>query len=276
MELLQMPVPPGAQRIAYGAEPLQFGELRVPEGKGPHPVAVIVHGGCWVNALPGLDERATSIDLMRPMAAALAREGIATWNIEYRRLGNAGGGWPGSFRDVAQASDHLRKLAKSNALDLNRVVAIGHSAGGSFALWLAGRHKLAKSSDLYSADPLKLKGAVNLDGPGDLAAAAPMAPAICGAPVITQLMGGSPQEQPQRYKAGSPVEMLPLGVPQAVFAGAMFASQASPYAGAGRQAGDEVRTTVIEKGGHFTFIDPDSKVWPGVAEAVKSLLGGNR
>ena len=96
-DLLQMAVPEGALRIAYGEAPLQFGELRLPTGRGPHPVAVIVHGGCWMSKLGNLDEHAVALDLLRQMAATLAENGIATWNVEYRRLGNAGGGWPGTL-----------------------------------------------------------------------------------------------------------------------------------------------------------------------------------
>ena len=224
-DLLKMSVSTG-RRIAYGNGPLQFGELRVPAGKGPHPVVVMVHGGCWVAKLGDLDERAVAFDLLRPMAAALTDAGFATWNVEYRRLGNAGGGWPGTFEDVAQGTDHLRKIAHENRLDLNRVVAMGHSAGGHLALWLAARPKLPQTSELYSKKPLRLKGVLDLDGPGDLKATLPMQQRVCGAPVITQLLGGTPDEQPQRYREASPIEMLPLGVRQEFFAGRMFAAQA--------------------------------------------------
>src|SRR5262245_17925488 len=125
LELANAQLPPGARRIAYGAEPLQFGELRVPSTKGPHPVAIVVHGGCWVAKLGNMDERAVAMDNMRPLAAALTEAGIATWNVEYRRLGNAGGGWPGTFQDVALAADFIRTLARANELDLARVIAIG-------------------------------------------------------------------------------------------------------------------------------------------------------
>ena len=117
-----------------------------------------------------MDAKAVAMDNMRPLAAALTEEGIATWNIEYRRLGNDGGGWPGTFRDVASAADLLRTLAREHALDLTRVIAIGHSAGGHLAMWLAARPKMPQGSDVYSSNPLKLAGVVNLDGPGDLKA----------------------------------------------------------------------------------------------------------
>jgi len=116
-DILKLPVP-NATRIAYGTDTLQFGELRVPAGKGPHPVVVVIHGGCWVAKLGKLDDRAVALDLVRPIAADLTANGFATWNLEYRRLGNDGGGWPGSFRDIAAGADHLRQIASKNNLDL--------------------------------------------------------------------------------------------------------------------------------------------------------------
>jgi len=272
LDLANAQVPPGARRIAYGTDPLQFAELRVPSTKGPHPVAIVVHGGCWVAKLGNMEERAVAMDNMRPVAAALTDAGIATWNVEYRRLGNAGGGWPGTFQDVARAADFLRTLATANDLDLTRTVAIGHSAGGHLVMWLAARAKLSKTSDLYTANPLALAGVVDLDGPADLKATIPLQQPVCGSPVITNLMGGSPEEQPDRYRAGSPIELLPLGVRQEFFAGRMFAAQVAPYEAATKQAGDTLHTTVLADAGHFVFIDPQSDVWPQVLAAVRRLV----
>jgi acetyl esterase/lipase len=273
LELANAAVPPGAQRIAYGTAPLQFGELRLPTTKGPHPLAIVIHGGCWVAQLGNLDRRAVAIDNMRPLAAALAEAGIATWNIEYRRLGDDGGGWPGTFRDVGAGADHVRTLARDHPLDLTRVVSIGHSAGAHLALWLAARAKLPPSSDLYAREPFRLKGVVNLDGPPDLKATIPYQQPICGAPVITNLLGGSPEERPERYREGSPIEMLPLGVPHAFFAGQMFAAHVAPYEAAVTRAGDVLQIAAFPKAGHFVFIDPQSSVWPQVLASVRRLLG---
>ena len=85
LELATSPVPTGAVRIAYGSDPMQFGELRVPSTKGPHPLAIVIHGGSWLAKLGDLDPRAVAMDNMRPLATALNEAGIATWNIEYRR-----------------------------------------------------------------------------------------------------------------------------------------------------------------------------------------------
>ncbi|MCC7177317.1 MAG: alpha/beta hydrolase [Acidobacteria bacterium] len=272
LDLANAPVAPGARRIAYGTDPLQFGELRVPSTKGPHPVAIVVHGGCWVARLGTMDARAVALDNMRPLAASLAEAGIATWNVEYRRLDHDGGGWPGTFHDVARAADFLRTLAADNHLDLARTIAVGHSAGGHFAMWLGARPKVPETSELYTAHPLPLSGVVNLDGPPDLKATISVQQPICGRPVITDLMGGSPDERPDRYRAGSPIELVPFGVRQELFLGRMFAAQASPYEATTTRAGDPVRLTLLADAGHFVFIDPQSDVWPQVLAAVRRLV----
>ena len=272
LDLANAPVPAGAIRIVYGSDALQFGELREPSTKPPHPVAIVVHGGCWLGQLGDIDPRAVALDNMRPLAAALTDNGIATWNVEYRRLGQSGGGWPGSFRDVGTAADFLRTLAKEHQLDLSRVISIGHSAGGHFAMWLAARPRIPATSELYVKDPIRLTGVVDLDGPADLKATIPLQQPICGRPVITDLMGGSPEQQPERYRAGSPIELLPLGVPQAFFAGRMFGAHVAPYEAAAKKAGDTVQATAIADAGHFVFIDPQSSVWPQVLASVRRLL----
>jgi len=271
LDLATAPVPPGAQRLSYGSDPLQFGELRIPKTPGPHPIAIVIHGGCWLAKLGTMDPRAVAIDNMRPFANALTDAGIATWNIEYRRLGDVGGGWPGSFRDVASAADFLRTVAAKEQLDVKRVIAIGHSAGGHFALWLAGRHRIAKNSELYSANPLPIAGVVDLDGPGDLKATIPLQQPVCGAPVITNLIGGSPEQHPDRYRAGSPIELLPFGTRQIVLAGRMFGAQTPAYEAAVKKAGDAIEVSVSDAG-HFVFIDPASDMWPTVLKSVKSVL----
>src|SRR5215472_590357 len=123
-----------SQRFAYGPDPVQFVELRVPEAAGPHPVAIVVHGGFWRNIY--------GLDYIRPVCDSLTAAGIVTWNLEYRRLGNPGGGWPGTFEDVAAGAEYLRSIAAQFNLDLHRVISIGHSAGGHLALWLASQGKL--------------------------------------------------------------------------------------------------------------------------------------
>ena len=272
LELASWVPPEEGRRIAYGKEALHFGELRVPSTPGPHPVAIVVHGGCWLAQIGKMDPRAVSFENMRPLAVALTSAGIATWNIEYRRLGHSGGGWPGTFQDVARGADHVREIAREHRLDLTRAISIGHSAGGHFALWLAARPKLKPTSELYLPDPLKLSGAVSLDGPGDLKATIALQQPVCGQPVITNLVGGSPETHAERYQDASPIEMLPFGMPQVFFAGRMFGDHAAPYEEATRRSGDTIQTTVLPTAGHFVFIDPQSDTWPSVLKAVQSLL----
>src|SRR5262245_50050290 len=124
-DLLREDVPAADHRLSYGADPLQFGELRLPKNRGPHAVAVVVHGGCWADRLPNRDPRITGFEPLRPLANALALAGIATWNVEYRRVGNAGGGWPGTFQDIGRATDFLKTIAQRYDLDVARIVSVG-------------------------------------------------------------------------------------------------------------------------------------------------------
>src|SRR5262245_30581153 len=152
--ILTRTAPPSDHRIQYGKGPLQFGDLRLPKGPGLHPVAIIIHGGCWMSEY--------GLSYMGHLSAALAEAGVATWNLEYRRIGDEGGGWPGTFQDVAEGTDYLRTLAKGYPIDLNRAIALGHSAGGHLVLWLAARKNLPKDSPLYVPEPLPLRGIVGM------------------------------------------------------------------------------------------------------------------
>ena len=174
-QIAALPVPPADHRIAYGDDSQQFGELRLPKGAGPFPVVVLVHGGCW----------RADYDLAHvgPLAGALTSRGFATWTLEYRRLGNQGGGWPGTFEDVIASADHLATLAAQYELDLSRTIAIGHSAGGHLAFWLAARKKL-------------LAGAISLAGVLDLRRAWELQ---LSNTVVVELLGGTPEEVPDRY-----------------------------------------------------------------------------
>ena len=275
-QLLTEAVPAADHRIRYGPDELHIGELRLPKnGKPPYPVALLVHGGCWARELPNLDPRAVSFDLLRPMAAALADSGIATWNVEYRRTGDAGGGWPGSFEDLSRAADFLRELAPKHALDLTRVLAAGHSSGGHLAMWLAARPKLPPSSALYSRDPLRVKAAVNLDGLADPAAFQPMETKVCPIPAMTRLLGGTPSEYPSRYRDASPQSFLPLGIPQEFIGGSLVRGlneQIIAYQSAAQAKGDVVTITALAGAGHFDMLAPRSPHWKLVEERFRALL----
>ncbi|HUQ79959.1 MAG TPA: alpha/beta hydrolase, partial [Gemmatimonadaceae bacterium] len=191
-ELESLPSQPPDARIAYGSDSSQYGELRLPAGPGPHPVAVLIHGGCFKAAYATLRDLA-------PMGDALKAAGIATWSVEYRRVGQPGGGWPGTYLDIASAVDHLRVLARQHPLDLRRAVVVGHSAGGHLAMWAAARARVPAGSDIHSVDPLPLRGVLDLAGPVDLTANIAGYESLCRDTVITQLLGGTPATVAERY-----------------------------------------------------------------------------
>jgi acetyl esterase/lipase len=270
-DLLALKQPPADRTYAYGPAPQQVAELRVPKGRGPRPVVVVVHGGCW--------EAPWGFDHVRSLAAALTAEGWATWSLGYRRLGDEGGGWPGTFEDVARGADHLREAARDYPVDLEHVVALGHSAGGQLALWLAARPRLPEGSlptvaepSGKAARPLRLRGVVSLAGVTDLRAGA--AGGICG-DAIPRLFGGPLQDKTLRLRQTSPVELLPLGVPVRLVCGArdevVPIEQARAYEAAAKAAGDSIAVEVVGSAGHFELVDPGSAAWPAVRDAVSAL-----
>lgn len=275
LELLKQPTPPANGHINYGKDSLQFGEIRVPTGNGSFPVAILVHGGCWSAKLKDLPEAVTSFELLRPLASVLADAGIALWNIEYRRLGNTGGGWPGTYQDLSRGTDLLRDIASRYHLDLSRTIAIGHSSGGQLAMWLVARGRLPKNSPLYTDSPLPLKGVVDLDGPPDLDTFRAFEQPMCGGPVITQFLGGTQAEFPDRYREGSVAGLLPTGARQELFIRAKPAEMhgiLEQYLGVAKKAGDPVRLFTFKGDSHFDGINPTAPDWETVMASIRSLL----
>ena len=254
---------PAGEVIYYGKDSLQYGELHLPPGKGPFPVIVMVHGGCWLAEY--------DMKHMRALAGAFSDKGYAVWNIEYRRVGNPGGGWPGTFLDVAAGADHLRELAKKHPLDMKQVVAVGHSAGGHLALWLAIRHKLTPKSEIFTRNPLPLKGVLALEPGTEFRLIHHNR--ICGH-VIDGLMGGSPKEVPNHYRNASPNAQIPLGIPHTILIGYLsgFGILGSSYFYTAKEAGDK-QVTLVEapESGHFEMINPETSTWPIVLGALQDL-----
>jgi len=269
----ELPSAPPDHRISYGSDPLQFGDLRLPDGQGPHPVAIIIHGGCWLSKFADLQNTAALSD-------ALRRIGIATWNIEYRRVDNPGGGWPGTFLDVASAADYLRDIAKEYKLDLKRVIAIGHSSGGHLAMWVAARHRIPKESPLYIKNPLPMQGVVALGAPSNLKWLVDMDETICGEHVITKLLGGLPDVVPERFQQISPIELLPTGIPQILITGAldtpMLLEDGKAYEETAKRKGDRVQFKVVEHASHHEVVAPGSSAWLTVRSSILSQLGIER
>ena len=263
--ILTLAPPPADTTIAYAPDPLQFGDLRLPAGHGPWPVVVVIHGGFW--------KAAYSLDHIGWLCQALTRLGYATWNLEYRRVGQPGGGWPGTFLDVAQGVKYVRALARRFPLDLDRVGVVGHSAGGHLALWVAGAQRVPADSPLHVDDPLPVRGAVSLAGVSDLRRAWELR---LGSDAVAALMSGGPDDHPDRYAAASPQALLPLGVRQVVVHGTADPNVpyelGQRYYEAARALGDDVELWTLPDIGHFEVIDPYSDAWPTVLQAVGHVL----
>jgi acetyl esterase/lipase len=254
---------PPARTIAYGDHPDQVGNLHLPAGDGgsPWPVVVLIHGGFW---RWGWDRT-----LMTPLARDLAGRGYAAWNIEYRRVGQEGGGWPGTLEDVAAAADAVPGL---DGVDAARAVTIGHSAGGQLALWLAARQRLG--AGVPGAGPrLRPVAAVSQAGVVDLARGAEDG---LGDGACEGLLGGGPGAVPDRYAAASPAALLPLGVPQLLVHGArddiVPPGQSRAYAHAAHAAGDEVELVELAEADHFDVVEVEHAGWAAVITRLPRLL----
>ena len=275
-DILDRPAPAADARLKYGAGPLQFGDLRMPKmvNGAPAPLVVFLHGGWWQNAY--------DLTYAGHLCAALKRDGIATWSLEYRRVGDAGGGWPGTFQDAAAGFDHVAELAKTYAIDMKRVVAMGHSAGGHLAFWLAGRPHVPEASPIRNPQPkVPLRGVVSLAGAVDLRLLIDLSGYFTFAHdkrEVTNFMGGTPDSVPDRYKAGDPGELLPLNVPQWLLQGTddqqIPAQLPVRWAERGRARGEKIALDVIPGADHFDLVDPLSAAWPRVRAAVMAAVGG--
>jgi len=254
----------------YGDHPAQFAELSLPSGSSPVPVVVIVHGGFWRDAYRA--------ELGRPLARDLVGRGWAALNVEYRRVGRnaqaGGGGWPTTCLDVAAAVDGLAVQGQRIAggrLDLSRVVALGHSAGGHLAGWLASRAH--QPTGAPGADPqVTLSGAVLQAGVLDLVGGYE---ADLGLGAVAAFMGGSPQDLPDAYAAASPVARVPLHVPTVCVHGraddVVPIGQSEAFVAAARQAGDTSELQAFD-GDHSDVIDTAGAGWELCVEALERLL----
>jgi acetyl esterase/lipase len=234
-------------RHRYGDHVHQFADLLLPrETDAPLPVAVLLHAGFW--------REQYSLDLAEDLARDLARRGWAAWNVEYRRVGeSSGGGYPATLEDVAAAIDFLQTL--DAPLDLARVVTVGQSAGGHLALWAATRE----------APAVPLAGVVSQAGMPDLSAADRDG---LGDGAATKFMGGHAGEREDAYADASPIERLPLGVPQLLVHGeaddVVPPAQSAAYAESAGAAGDEVDLVLRPGEDHFVHTDPSNAAWGDV------------
>jgi acetyl esterase/lipase len=244
------------QTVHYGPAPSQVAELFLPKAKGPHPVVVLLHGGCFLKQYEGFAQTSG-------LAADLAGRGYAVWNVEYRKLGEAGAGYPGTFQDVATAVDRLRVEAPKYGLDLKRVIAVGHSAGGHLALWAAGRGRIPAASPLHAADPLKIGAVISLAGIGDLKGQGKVFALPCGDDTLDRLLDTA--HRPQPFADTSPAELLPSGA-KVVMVHGVFDPVMPPYTGRDyalhvRKAGDAADWVTIPNAAHFDLVIPTTPAW---------------
>ena len=267
-DVLSRSARPPDRTLSYGPLPEHVVDVRLPAGSDLAPLVVVVHGGFWSAEW---DRAHTG-----PQSEALADAGYVVATVEYRRVGMSGGGWPGTFDDLALVADVTPGLV---AAETGRVeapeagpVVVGHSAGGHLALWLASRHRLPSSSRWHRTTPAALTGVVSLAGMADLADAEDRE---LGDHAAAALLGGSPAEHPDRYAVASPARWLPLGVRAVLVHGAVDPAVplecSRTYARTATSAGDDVELVELDGVGHFELIDPLSTAWPAVLTAVSRL-----
>ncbi|HEU0097835.1 MAG TPA: alpha/beta hydrolase [Allosphingosinicella sp.] len=279
--LLGRPRPEPDSTLAYGEDQMQKVDLWLPAGRGPHPTVLMVHGGCWQTEIA--DRR-----IMNWIADDLRKRGIAVWNIDYRGV-DRGGGYPGTFADAAAAADALRTHARRYRLDVSPLVAVGHSAGGHLALWLAARRSAAarasnplvpRGSPLLSADPLRIDAVVSLGGLPDLELAATPPGSGCGTEVIEKLVGPPTLSSRNVYADTSVPRLAPLGIRQVLINGLQDriipTAYAEDYAARMRAAGDKVKVRMIDRTGHVELIAPETEAWAATVEEIEAALGRKR
>jgi acetyl esterase/lipase len=250
-------------QLSYGSDPSQFGELSLPDGPGPLPVVVVVHGGFW--------RARYDLALGRPLADDLVRRGFAAWNVEYRRVGN-GGGWPETALDVAAAVDLLAATgqdAAAHRLDLSRVIAVGHSAGGHLAAWLCGRPRLPPP---FGPPAVAVTGIVTQAGVLDLESAGG---ACLGDGAVDDFVGGR-MTKADDWRTASPARLLPLGVPIRCVHGdrddTVPVQQSQRFVMVARLLGDDATLITIPGGDHYGVITPGDDGWTATVQAVEELV----
>ena len=263
-DLTTRPRPHADATLSYGADSMQKVDVWLPAGPGPHPVVLMVHGGCWQTSI-------ADRSLMDWIAADLRSDGIAVWNIDYRGVDRKGGGYPGTFADAAAATDLLRGDGARFKLDLTRVVAVGHSAGGHLALWLAARPRLPQNSPLHTADPLSIAHVISLGGLPDLERTSASPDNGCGTEVVAKLVG-----DPPHYADTSVPRLLPLGVPQDLVNGRedkiIPYRMATDYVARAKTAGDTVALHAVPSTGHVELVTPDTPAWAKTKRLIRAAF----
>jgi len=249
--------------LRYADHPRGFAELRLPAGKGPFPLAVIYHGGCWTTGI-------ASQAYMAPLATRWQQLGIATLNVDYREVGD-GGGWPGSFADWAASARLIDEVAAGYPVDRARVTLVGHSAGALPAQWLAMTQSAQGPVGVRGA--VKARAAIVLDGQGDVGAERSQFDTLCQFSAVDPFMGGAPEAVPARYAALSPITAAPQ-LAELLFVQARLPAPSAATQAALRAGG--ARVTVRENAGssHFAIITPGTSQYIANEAALLAVLKG--
>ena len=267
-DLVEREKPAPDATVDYGTDPYQKVDVWVPQGKGPFPTVLMVHGGCWTTSI-------ADRSLMNWIADDLRKDGIAVWNVDYRGVDRPGGGYPGTFTDAAAAADALKTNARKYHLDAKHVVAVGHSAGGHLALWLAARGKIARTSPLYTRSPLKIAHAISLGGLPDLEATAASPDNGCGVEVVGKLVG-APGSRPDVYADTSVPRLLPIGVTQDLVNGQddkiIPLRMGTAYVAAARAKGDSAELHIVEQTGHVELVAPETAAWATTKRLIRAAF----
>ena len=276
--VLTRAAPPPDVTLRYGPGSEQVADVRLPPqaargATGPAPLVLFLHGGFW---RAQYDRRHAW-----PLGAALASAGFAVCTPEFRRVGQPGGGWPGTFDDVAAAVDALPDLALAvtgpGGLAAGPFVLAGHSAGGHLALWAAARHRLPRESRWRTPSPGPYRGVVGLAAVSDLAACQA---AGLGDGAADALMGGGPARYPDRYALADPAALLPLGVRVRLVHGSrdetVPSAMSRDYAARAAGLGDDVLLDELGECGHYEPIDPLTAAWPSVLAALRAIAAPSR
>jgi acetyl esterase/lipase len=246
-DILSLAPPKANARVAYGGDENQFVDLRLPEEKGPHALAIVIHGGYW--------RAKYTLTYAGHLCAALTAKGIATANLEYRRMGNPGGGWPGTFADIRAGYQVLTQNGHKYEFDTRRIVVIGHSAGSQLGLCLAA-HETGPTAVISLAGVVDLQRAYALHLSND---------------AVVEFLGGTPAEVADHYREADPMK-LAIGARQWLVHGAVDdvvpPAFSRDYVSAKQKTKEDPRLVEIAGAGHFEVVDPRSGAWKDVERVV--------
>lgn len=249
--------------LRYADHSRGFAELRLPEGEGPFPLAVIFHGGCWK---AGVANQA----YMAPLATRWQQHGIATLNVDYREVGD-GGGWPGSFADWAAVAELIAEVAEKYPIDRSRVTLVGHSAGALPAQWLAMAQD--ENGPLGAREAIEVRAAIVLDGPADVGLAREAFDKLCEFSSVDPFMGGAPDAVPARYASISPLEHPP-SLEELLFVQAVLPAASDAAQSAIREAGTKLEIRTNPGASHFEILTPGTDVYATNEPAMLRVLRG--